>query len=130
MPATWIGPFDVSEVSIGRDPANLVVVDDISVSRRHARLVREGPGWRITDLGSENGTWLGGRRVSRGSLRSGEPFHVGEVELAIAGSNESLRLAPPSRKSTPSGLMAAAVLAVGAAIVLAVIAASISVWYL
>lgn len=129
MPATWIGPFDVSEVSIGRDSGSLVVVDDVSVSRRHARLLRDGASWRIVDLGSENGTWVEGRRVMHATLRPGEPFHVGQVELVIASSAESLKLPPPSRKPASSALMVMATLALGAALLLAIVAASLVAWY-
>jgi len=34
------------------------------VSRRHARLDRTAEGWRLTDLGSSNGTFVNGRRIA------------------------------------------------------------------
>ena len=45
--------------TIGRDPANGIFLNDMTVSRSHARIIREGLGARIEDLGSLNGTWVG-----------------------------------------------------------------------
>src|SRR5260370_37924797 len=100
MTAVWIGPFEADEVTIGRDAASDVLLDDISVSRRHARLVRTRGCWEVVDLGSENGTWVGGRRVGRQPLRPGQPFFVGAVELAVALSADDIRHAagPEARR--------------------------------
>lgn len=49
---------------IGRDPTCDVLIDGLLVSRRHARLTRTEGGSTITDLGSTNGTWVDGRRIS------------------------------------------------------------------
>ena len=51
-------------LSIGTNPDNdLVIADDPSVSRVHARLEHVGPAWCITDLGSTNGTTVNGERL-------------------------------------------------------------------
>lgn len=71
--------FDVDEVSIGRDLANAVVLSDPEVSRRHARLYRQGANYVIEDLGSTNGTSVNGQRlVGPYILRSGEVITFGE----------------------------------------------------
>ena len=49
---------------IGRDPECAVMIDVPKVSRRHARIVVNGSEATIEDLGSKNGTYLNGRRVS------------------------------------------------------------------
>lgn len=46
-------------ITIGRDASNDIRLDDPSVSDQHARLEREQDGWRVVDLHSDNGTWLG-----------------------------------------------------------------------
>lgn len=48
---------------LGRDRNALVWVDDESVSRRHARIVVDDRGATLEDLGSKNGTSLGGKRI-------------------------------------------------------------------
>lgn len=50
-------------VTIGQSSQNDVVLADDSVSRNHARLEYEAGGWRVTDLGSTNGTYLNGDRL-------------------------------------------------------------------
>ena len=52
--------------TIGRDPANGIFLNDMTVSRSHARIIREGLGARIEDLGSLNGTWV---EIGRASCR-------------------------------------------------------------
>ena len=51
-------------VTVGRAGGCDVVIDDDSVSARHARLEFEGGAWRITDLGSTNGTAIGGAKLA------------------------------------------------------------------
>lgn len=48
-------------ISIGRSESSDIVLTDGSISRQHAQLERTGDGWQVRDLGSENGTYLGGK---------------------------------------------------------------------
>lgn len=57
---------DGDEVVVGRDPDCDVVLDDDRVSRRHAVLAPGAPEWSIADLGSKNGTSVGGMPVESG----------------------------------------------------------------
>lgn len=57
---------DGGETVVGRDPDCGVVLDDDRVSRRHAVLAAGAPGWSISDLGSKNGTSVGGMPVENG----------------------------------------------------------------
>jgi len=67
------------EVYIGRDVNNDVVVNDAEVSRKHARLVMRTGGYALEDLGSTNGTFVGGQRlVGAHQLRPGETIMLGE----------------------------------------------------
>ena len=68
---------------IGRDSdCDLVLTDDLKVSRRHAYLKTRSDG-RATlhDLGSSNGTWVDGRAITSTLLAGGESVRVGDTEL-------------------------------------------------
>lgn len=67
---------------IGRDQEAVVWVDDVSVSRHHARIVIDGSGARLEDLGSKNGTYVGGRRIdTTAPLHDGDTVRLGSVAL-------------------------------------------------
>lgn len=77
---------DIDATSVlGRANDVDVTIPDVSVSRRHARLVpQQEPGlWGILDLKSANGVFVDGRRVSKGLVRTGETFRLGEVEIRL-----------------------------------------------
>ena len=70
--------------SIGRDSDNQVVIDDSTVSGRHAVLVYRDGRWWIEDLGSTNGTWLGDQRVDAPRpIGAGELIQIGRIELRL-----------------------------------------------
>ena len=56
--------LDRDTLTIGRDPTSEVVIVDAQVSRQHARLVRQGNVVLLEDLGSTNGTFVNGVRVT------------------------------------------------------------------
>ncbi len=66
------------EVLIGRDPANLLSIADLSLSRRHCALSRDGDGYKIRDLDSRNGTLVNGVAVKEARLRHGDQIAVGD----------------------------------------------------
>jgi len=63
--------------TIGRDPANDIVLEDTTVSRRHAQIERQDGDVVLTDLGSSNGTFVNGRRVQQAPLRPGDEVVIG-----------------------------------------------------
>src|SRR5215207_8917196 len=64
--------------SIGRDSSAKIRVLGNGVSRQHAELYRQGRLWVVRDLGSTNGTWLGGRRVEHAPVAPGDVLRVGD----------------------------------------------------
>ena len=78
-----------AELTLGRGPANDLVLDLDDVSRQHARLTPEGEGWAVEDLGSTNGTLVNGAATrGRTPLRNGDLVKVGRAIFKyIAGGN-------------------------------------------
>jgi len=69
---------------IGREHGAAVWINEQSVSRRHARIVVAEDGAWLEDLGSKNGTFLGGRAVTQPTrLEDGEEFTVGEISSPL-----------------------------------------------
>lgn len=66
---------------LGRAPGCAVRLGDASISRRHARLERDGERWVLVDLQSRNGLFQGGERVERVVLVDHDEVRLGEVQL-------------------------------------------------
>lgn len=72
-------PLDKSEMFLGRDLTNEIVINDPEISRRHARLFQQGSTYVIEDLGSTNGTFVNGQRLMGPNvLRPGDVMTFGE----------------------------------------------------
>jgi pSer/pThr/pTyr-binding forkhead associated (FHA) protein len=68
-------------MTIGRSPEAEVFLDDVTVSRNHALLVRRRDGLYIDDLGSLNGTYVNRRRIESHRLQDGDELQVGKYKL-------------------------------------------------
>ncbi len=68
-------------VVIGRVPQCDIVLDDVTVSRKHAEVLRGESGFRIRDVGSLNGTYVNRVRVDSVDLRSGDEIQVGKYRF-------------------------------------------------
>ena len=75
--------IDQDSATVGRDPSCEVVVNDGSVSRRHAVLERRGDGWAVVDQGSANGTFLDSQRISESVLQTGQELRFGAVAYQV-----------------------------------------------
>lgn len=69
------------EASVGRVPDNDIVLDDVTVSRRHAVLTKSGDGWIVRDLRSLNGTYLNQKRVDEAYFGHGDELQIGKYRL-------------------------------------------------
>jgi DNA-binding winged helix-turn-helix (wHTH) protein len=76
--------LDPGENLIGRDRDSVVWIDDESVSRRHARIVVDDSGATLEDLGSKNGTFVKGRKISgRVRLDDQVPIRIGPASMTF-----------------------------------------------
>jgi pSer/pThr/pTyr-binding forkhead associated (FHA) protein len=78
---TVLLPLDNDVVRVGRSPACDIVLDDASVSRRHALLARRGETTFVLDDRSLNGIRVNGQRVSEAPLKDGDALVLGHVAL-------------------------------------------------
>ena len=74
---------ETERTTIGRSPDCEIFLDDVTVSRKHALLVRTPEGFRIEDQGSLNGTFLNRRRIESGELSDGDEVQVGKYRLTF-----------------------------------------------
>ena len=73
------------QMRIGRSPDAEVFLDDVTVSRNHALLVRRRDGLYIDDLGSLNGTYVNRKRIESHKLVDGDELQVGKYKLTFLG---------------------------------------------
>ena len=72
-------PMEGDVLTIGREASNAIAINDAEVSRKHAQLVFQGGKYIITDLGSTNGTFVNGQRLTgQHVLQPGEIISLGE----------------------------------------------------
>ncbi|HWO21190.1 MAG TPA: sigma 54-interacting transcriptional regulator [Kofleriaceae bacterium] len=87
--------IDGGEVTFGRSRGAIVSVKDDDVSRLHARVRRTGDAIEVEDLGSRNGTWVNGERITAPRrLAAGDELKLGSI-LAVVGRTSGLRRARP-----------------------------------
>ena len=80
--------LDADQLTVGRDPENHLFLDDVTVSRHHARIMRDATGFAIEDLNSLNGTYVNRRRVERHHLSDGDELQIGKYKLAFLEATE------------------------------------------
>jgi len=73
--------LDTASVAIGRHPESDIFLDDITVSRRHAEVLRTETGHEVIDAGSLNGTYVNRNLVERSPLSDGDELQVGKFKL-------------------------------------------------
>jgi hypothetical protein len=75
--------LDDDRITIGRRPDCAVFLDDVTVSRDHALIVRRGGDWHLDDLGSLNGTYVNRHRIETRHLQDGDELQVGKYKLTF-----------------------------------------------
>jgi hypothetical protein len=74
--------LDGERMTIGRRPDSDIFLDDVTVSRDHAVLVRRGREYYLDDCGSLNGTYVNRRRIETHRLVDGDELQLGKYKLA------------------------------------------------
>lgn len=70
-------------IDLGRSENAHIVLDDVTVSRLHARITRHQNQWKIADLKSLNGTYLRQERVDLAELNAGDEIQIGKYRFTF-----------------------------------------------
>jgi pSer/pThr/pTyr-binding forkhead associated (FHA) protein len=81
-------PMTKSTLTIGRVGKNDIKIENLAVSRQHAKIVRDGDRYIIEDLNSLNGTFINEKRVMKGILRNKDEILVGKHTLVFIDEEE------------------------------------------
>jgi hypothetical protein len=74
-------PLEHERTTIGRSPDCEIFLDDVTVSRKHAVIAKNGDDFRIEDEGSLNGTFVNKKRVEAADLETGDELQIGKYRL-------------------------------------------------
>ncbi len=77
-------PLSLEMTAIGRSPDNDIRVAKSAVSRKHAKVVFGPEGYTVIDLGSENGTFVNGERITEKLLKNGDRLQIGPTEFVFS----------------------------------------------
>ncbi|MEP6812901.1 MAG: FHA domain-containing protein [Actinomycetota bacterium] len=69
--------------TIGRSPDCGIFLDDVTVSRKHAELIKHDGRWTIEDGGSLNGTFVNRKRVESAELEDGDEVQIGKYRFTF-----------------------------------------------
>jgi pSer/pThr/pTyr-binding forkhead associated (FHA) protein len=103
--------FAERSISVGRAPDNMIVIDDPSVSSRHAQMELVGETYRLKDLESTNGTKVNGVPVTETLLRFEDRIRFGAIEARfepdVRGSQplpqlETIEVTPAESSAAPT----------------------------
>jgi pSer/pThr/pTyr-binding forkhead associated (FHA) protein len=72
-----------NRLTVGRRPDSDIFLDDVTVSRDHAILVRRGGDYHLDDCGSLNGTYVNRQRIESHRLSDGDELQIGKYKLAF-----------------------------------------------
>jgi pSer/pThr/pTyr-binding forkhead associated (FHA) protein len=81
--------LDTDKVSAGRHPESDIFLDDITVSRRHVEFTRTEGTYKVSDVGSLNGTYVNRDRIDEALLQNGDEVRIGKFRLVFFASAAS-----------------------------------------
>jgi ABC-type multidrug transport system ATPase subunit len=75
--------LEKSDINIGRSSENDLVINNVKVSRKHAKLEKVGEEWFIEDLKSSNGTFVNGKKIERVKVSEKDVITIGGIPLNV-----------------------------------------------
>ena len=80
---------DKSEITIGRGNTNDIQIDNLGVSKTHAKIIKNADAYTVVDLNSTNGTVLNDKQIKRANLTSQDTLTIGKHTLSITSIDEA-----------------------------------------
>lgn len=77
--------------SVGRTVDNDIAVDETTVSARHGQLLLIDGSWWVEDLGSRNGTFVGGRKIEKEKLKDGDTVSFGQANFVFEDKQQTVQ---------------------------------------
>ena len=71
------------EITIGRNPNCDIHIDNLGVSKRHAKIYKQDGAYVVKDLNSTNGTYVNNKRVARAIINNNDEIHIGKHSLIV-----------------------------------------------
>src|SRR5271163_2513514 len=96
-PQAWEIQLKPGANSLGRSEANDFQINDPSVSGAHCEIMMADGTVLLKDLGSTNGTFVGGAKIQEHRLEDGKGVRLGNVELMFHGAAPAVKAAPAVR---------------------------------
>jgi pSer/pThr/pTyr-binding forkhead associated (FHA) protein len=93
--------IDQNEIIIGRDSNSDICIDNITVSRKHARIAKGPDDHWVEDMGSINGTFVNGHWTSKKLLDTGDEISIGKYSLKIYFEDHPATAAAATAKNRP-----------------------------
>jgi pSer/pThr/pTyr-binding forkhead associated (FHA) protein len=100
--------LSVEKTTVGRVEDNAFQIAEPSVSSHHAEIILRGNDVVIKDLGSTNGTYINGEKITEAVLKPGQVLKFGTVELRLDGEGAAAAPATPAAKGAPAAAAAPA----------------------
>jgi len=89
--------IDKGTITIGSSDRCDLHIDDDTVSRNHAEIMKTRDGYLLRDLGSTNGTFVGGLKIKEAYLASGSVIKVGKTRMKFSPQDEKLEIYPSKK---------------------------------
>lgn len=102
-------PLNADEFSIGRSPGNDIQIEGVSVSRKHAQLIKKQDKYFIKDLNSKNGIYIDGNKMNPGErceVTEGELISIGLIAIAIIKDELETESSLAETAAVPEGVSA------------------------
>jgi pSer/pThr/pTyr-binding forkhead associated (FHA) protein len=95
-------PLDRPRMVVGREPTCEIHIDNLGISRNHCAFVNKNEAFVVQDLGSSNGTYVNGRKVTEHYLNDADEVIIGKYTLRFKNETQAAAPAEPAGGGAPA----------------------------